>query len=335
MKPRFFQIILSFLLVGLLSCESGDDYIETVVEDGSPGSIVHTDWDHKKAQQQSRKRSPKADQSTAKSVTSKTKKQITPANKDTFQLQLGAFVNEGNANKLIKRIEKKGYQPYIEDSEFKGKKWHFVKIGPYRRQKDAVLTAQKLTPYLKSDIIILKNKALLERIKAPVVIEKKPVLSAGTSKEKPNTSNAVVKKEKTQKAAKTASRKTDKKPVISKPAKKTGTQMTSQAALEEPVLKKIPKVFKSKANPTANKATSPYSFQIGGLYTQENAKKQLKRFRSKGYMPYLEIVKDEITNEKWYSVRIGRFENLQDAVDEAGIFSIKEQMPAAARPLNY
>lgn len=336
MKPRLFQFILFFLLIGLLSCESGDDYIETVVENGSTSSIVHTDWDHKKAQQPSGKRSSKIDKSTTKSTTSKTKKQLTPSSKDTYQLQLGAFVNEENAQKLIKRVEKKGHQPYIEDSDFKNKKWHFVKIGPYRRHKDAVRTAKKLLPYLNSDIIILKNKTLLERIKAPVAKDTKPAVSAAKSKDQSKVSKkSVVKKENKQKTTGTASQKTEKKAVASKSAQKTGTQVASQSVLEKPVLKKIPKEFKSKANPKANKATSPYSFQIGGLYTLENAKKQLKRFQSKGYSPYLEIVKEEITNEKWYSVRIGRFKKLQDAVDEASIFSIKEQMAATAQPLNY
>ncbi len=322
-------------MVGLISCESGNDYIETIVEEGTPGSIVHTDWDHKKAQQLSGKSSPKTGTSETKSVKPKSGQRLTPASKNTYQLQLGAFVNKANAQNLIKRIEKKGYQPYIEDSDFKGKKWYFVKIGSYRRYKDAALNARNLTPYLNSDIIILKNKKLLERVKAPVMAEKKSEPTVVKSNNNPGISKEVAKKESKQQITEVISQNTAQTPGTLKSTQKASAQVASQSLSEKPVLKKIPKVFKSKANPKADKASNPYSFQIGGLYTLENAKKQLKRFQAKGYAPYLEIVNEEITNEKWYSVRIGRFKYLQDAVDEASIFSIKEQMPAIAQPLNY
>lgn len=79
----------------------------------------------------------------------------------------------------------------------------------------------------------------------------------------------------------------------------------------------------------------PFSFQIGGLYTAENAKKYLKAYQTKGYTPYLVEVQDEISNETWYSIRIGKFQNMEDAVDAARAFTDKEAIPAQVRPLGY
>lgn len=89
------------------------------------------------------------------------------------------------------------------------------------------------------------------------------------------------------------------------------------------------------SKPAVSSVDKPFSFQIGGLYSTENAKKYLRKYQQKGYAPYLIEIKDKSSNDLWYSIRVGHYASAQEAIDAAQLFSSKEGLPAQIRPLQY
>ncbi len=121
-----------------------------------------------------------------------------------------------------------------------------------------------------------------------------------------------------------------------KPVKKSTGKSKSAVSQTEPLPtadEARPAVIPYRASTSPTKSKGLFSFQIGGLYSSENAKKQQVRFERKGYSPYIIEIKDEISKERWYSVRVGSYPTLSDAVDAAAKFTEQERIPAQARPL--
>ncbi len=77
-----------------------------------------------------------------------------------------------------------------------------------------------------------------------------------------------------------------------------------------------------------------YSFQVGGLHTKKNALKHKTRLKKKGYPTFTNKEKNKTNNDVWYSVRIGYFKTMKDAVNAAAKYTDREGVPAQARPIS-
>ncbi|MBU3916288.1 SPOR domain-containing protein [bacterium] len=77
-----------------------------------------------------------------------------------------------------------------------------------------------------------------------------------------------------------------------------------------------------------------FSFQVGGLHIQSVAMKHTASLLTKGYPAFTFKEKGKTDNDVWYSVRIGYFKTIVDAVNAAAKFTAIEDIPAQARPVS-
>jgi len=100
--------------------------------------------------------------------------------------------------------------------------------------------------------------------------------------------------------------------------------------------KKSPVAVKEKAikPPMVKESSEPqpdrFTFQVGGLRTKDNAAEYKLILQKRGYSPFIRKTRNMQTNEDWYSVRIGNFDTIEEAADNAREFTEKENIPALA-----
>jgi cell division protein FtsN len=66
-------------------------------------------------------------------------------------VQVGAFLDKSNAEKLAERLKEEGYAPQIIVSGHSPRQWNIVRVGPYRDWDEAseiaaVLSRDQSTP---------------------------------------------------------------------------------------------------------------------------------------------------------------------------------------------
>jgi cell division protein FtsN len=289
-----YLILILIVLLSTGSCESKPEQYEPVLEEGSENvDIVQTEWPLEGETQNAKLVEETAIQEPAPPSLEILPPATIPKSSNSYYFQIGAFVNKKNADRLMQKLSNKGYHPYLKTSEFKNKKWNLVRVGAYSNKSEALKAARSFVEKEEMDAIVMMNNSVITSISGK---KQQP------SKKQPDQTSPQIH----QTIARQMVTNSPKVPVAPSP------QMATVAP---------------------GKSTGPYSFQIGGLFSSNNAKKQLIAFQNKGYAPYIVEIKDEISSEKWYSVRIGSYESLSDAVDAASKFTEKERIPAQARPL--
>ncbi|MBU2509911.1 SPOR domain-containing protein [bacterium] len=288
----FYPMILITITTFLFSCESKTDKYESLMDKETPGgAVVQTEWTPSESENESEIIEEIVDSTKGNleinTISSLEKREETSG----YIFQVGAFIYEKNARGFIKKLISKGYRPFLDTQEIKGKTWNFVRMGPYPDRLSVLKAAEDFTVDEKVETIVMHQGAAIKAF----------TLSKSKSDER-----------------KTAAKKVEvTKPEVTRP-------IVKDRSLQKPM--PADKIAEDSNNES-------FSFQIGGLYSAENARKYLEVYQQKGYSPYLFEVKDEISGDKWYSVRVGRFSSLKDAVDAAAEFSAKEDITAQARPL--
>ena len=291
-RPRV--LIISLLVFGFLSCTDEPEPVETVIEDSETNTIVVTDWRPEQGTDSKESVEP---------IRVESEKARAPAENGYF-LQLGAFVNSRNAAGLVSKLEKKGYYPFISESTSSKKRWHIVRLGPYKSRQKAEKAGQVLSHNEQMTILVMHKGSVVKKIEKP---EKKASPATQTDYS-PHPSSAAM----------DAPLETELKK----------TEQPSRASLDE-----SPEQLENGVPKETVKR--PYSFQVGGLYSAEDAKQQMKAFQKKGYAPYLIKTIDDETQEIGYTIQIGRYKTLEEAVKEAADFSKKEKMPTEPRSMTY
>lgn len=62
-----------------------------------------------------------------------------------YSVQVGAFTRPANANNLAKKLNEDGYDAYVEDTIFSGRKVYRVKVGKLKTRYEAAQLAKKLS----------------------------------------------------------------------------------------------------------------------------------------------------------------------------------------------
>jgi|SRR5579871_502911 len=60
-------------------------------------------------------------------------------------IQVGAFLERANADKLVARLKEEGYAPQIVASNHGDRQWNFVRVGPYHDWEEATEVAAVLS----------------------------------------------------------------------------------------------------------------------------------------------------------------------------------------------
>lgn len=61
-----------------------------------------------------------------------------------FSVQVGAFVNRGNAAGLAEELRRRGYPAQVREGTLEGKAFHRVRVGSFSRRAEAEETAARL-----------------------------------------------------------------------------------------------------------------------------------------------------------------------------------------------
>lgn len=296
----FFPLLI---LLSVAACDSPTDKYEKVLEEKPVEStVVQTEWSSKESDEKTEVRDTVVEKAPSPDTGSLSGRQSKKAEK-VYTYQVGAFLNPKNAERLIGKLSSKGYPAHLLVKNTGEKKWNIVRVGPFPDRKTAVEKASTFAQEEKMDIVVMRGNNVINQFKYEPPEKSDP----------PEESEPM----KTERVAKASSRKSA-----------TETVPERNIKPEEDTSEKIIK-------PEEDTSDKPYSFQVGGLYSADVAKKYMRKYQKKGYSPYIIEVKDDITNETWYSVRIGRFKKMQEAVDAAADFAAKEDVPAQARPLRY
>jgi len=64
--------------------------------------------------------------------------------KPAFVVQLASFSQRANAATLVSKLQKAGFEAFIETSRISGRKMYRVKVGPMLRREDAVRVRDRL-----------------------------------------------------------------------------------------------------------------------------------------------------------------------------------------------
>ena len=70
-------------------------------------------------------------------------------------VQVGAFLERANADKLAAQLKEEGYSPQIVQDGQAPKQWNFVRVGPYRDWDEAAEIASVLSRDLPTPAVVL------------------------------------------------------------------------------------------------------------------------------------------------------------------------------------
>lgn len=83
-------------------------------------------------------------------------------------------------------------------------------------------------------------------------------------------------------------------------------------------------------NAKSPKPSGPYTVQVGAFLEKANAEVMLQDLRKKGYTPYIHTIWDAMKRQ-WHTVRLGNYEDQEEASKSAADFTKKERMPTSVR----
>jgi len=156
----FFLINFSVLLLTQFSGCDKPDFFSKLSNDNSDDGAVQTEW------QEAEKitiQEPKNDkpEKPSSQILPDTEKKYT-IQKGKYTVQIGAFLVKKNATRLVKKLEKKGYQPFLKVSKQKVKKWNMVRIGLYENKKKALGFAKSFSSKENMEVVILMNDSIIK-----------------------------------------------------------------------------------------------------------------------------------------------------------------------------
>ena len=128
------------------------------VNPAEPGAQPSPVPGHERAGKSKQPSAPRAGTPTPKSNSGGEPKKGTAI---SYTVQVGAFVQSGNAHRLAQSLSQKGYSAQVVTrSDSHGKKWHCVKVGSYPDQEQARKTATEMEGKLKLKAIVRPSGSL-------------------------------------------------------------------------------------------------------------------------------------------------------------------------------
>jgi cell division protein FtsN len=128
------------------------------VNPAEPGAQPSPVTGHERAGKSKQPSAPRAGSATPKSNSGRDPKKGTAI---SYTVQVGAFVQSGNAHRLAQSLSQKGYSAQVVTrSDSRGKKWHCVRVGSYPDQDQARKTATEMEGKLKLKAIVRPSISL-------------------------------------------------------------------------------------------------------------------------------------------------------------------------------
>lgn len=157
---NFFLISLGLLLLGVLNGCDKPDFFSNLSQEPPDDGAVQTEW------QEAEKITIQKPENDNPSITSdiisqSSEKQIT-IQKGKYTVQVGAFLIKKNATRLIKKLKKKGYQPFLKLSKFRKKEWNIVRMGLYENRKQAIQFGKTFSGKENMEVVILMNDSIIK-----------------------------------------------------------------------------------------------------------------------------------------------------------------------------
>jgi len=85
---------------------------------------------------------------------------------DRYLVQIGAFLNRNNAERLVERLKKKGTPASFTVSENNVKQWHIVRIGAFQDKKKALEVARRYSSTENAESAVLLNGKVVKLFKS-------------------------------------------------------------------------------------------------------------------------------------------------------------------------
>lgn len=115
-----------------------------------------------------------------------------------------------------------------------------------------------------------------------------------------------------------------------KSAEKPATGKENSAEKKPVESKTDAKEKESVADENAKKPSGSYTVQVGAFLEKTNAEVMLQDLRKKGYTPYIHTIWDAMKRQ-WHTVRLGNYEDQEEASKSAADFTKKERIPTSVR----
>ena len=197
-----------------------------------------------------------------------------------FTIKAGSYTDREYAESESKRLNKMGFNSYVEPVFWKGKPWYVLKVGEFSSREEAKKIQNKLrekAPGLKSYILPENDEP---------------------GKKAVNGNGALVGQKKTV----SEKRKAAVKEPVKENAPSTNLKNESQRPFEKVTARKIlpPESPKMKEDGAVF-----YSIQIGSHKNRNYAESNLQRLKQKGFKSYVQTI--PLDGHNWYRVKIGDF----------------------------
>jgi len=164
------KVSVFLLVIGLAGSLVGCDYLpmmsQSSSEDDAQGkSVVQTEWKNEETTDLPAEKMLPSEKSTDSNSVSVEQNNSMSA-RDRYVVQIGAFLDRNNADRLVKKLNKKGIPANLIVSEKSVKTWHIVRIGDFDDKTKAVKAAGLYTASEKSDSVVLRNDKVVQLVKA-------------------------------------------------------------------------------------------------------------------------------------------------------------------------
>lgn len=160
-----FSIVLSLFIalsspLFITSCDKKEE------ADLKSSNVVQTKWEdiEEKAPQ---KKSLKKELLSKKKKPSTIQKNLSSRTTSRYQLQFGAFINSKNADRLYRKMKRKGYSVIKETNRSDSQVWHTVRLKGFKTRLEAHKKAEKIAKKESIEVAILKNNSFNKIIPSP------------------------------------------------------------------------------------------------------------------------------------------------------------------------
>lgn len=160
-----FNVILA---VTFFACDSSQKIPSFISpEESQKSTVVQTEWKNTDSSQEDLKQTGRVQDLVSANFPRPQEKTGGPGaqvieDQGKYIVQVGAFLNKNNAEKLIKQLRKKGYQPTLTVNHFSQKQWNIVRIGSFEHKSKALEAAKAFSENQKMESIILLNNAIVK-----------------------------------------------------------------------------------------------------------------------------------------------------------------------------
>ena len=158
-------LLIFGLASALVGCDKWQKMSRSSSEDGAQdNTVVQTEWKNENTTNMSAEKMLPAEK-TAASNPVKIEQNNSVLNPDKYVVQIGAFLDRNNADRLVKKLNKKGIPANLIVLEKSVKTWHIVRIGDFDDKTKAVKAAGLYTASENSDSVVMHNGKVVQLVR--------------------------------------------------------------------------------------------------------------------------------------------------------------------------